>query len=80
LENSKEKPTQAMRDVQRCVLACRKTILVIAALKKRRVKTMGHLDRFLLQLLCVEIWTTRSKKDWLPLKKPNLDPGREFVQ
>jgi hypothetical protein len=39
---------------------CRKTVRILLALKKRRIKSMHHLDRFLIAQLGVEIWTTRS--------------------
>jgi hypothetical protein len=43
---------------------CRKVIVTLLALKRRRIRSMGHLDRFLLRVLAVCIYTTRESVEW----------------
>lgn len=48
--------------LERGVLRCRSVVMVLLGLKRRRV--MLEMDRFLLREICVQLWATRSDKEW----------------
>lgn len=78
LENVKAMPTREMINVQCAVLACRKIVICIMAMKRRYVRSMRQLDRFLIRQLCLEMWTMRSKSKWsIPLHRRTK---RKFVE
>jgi hypothetical protein len=41
-------------------IEARKIIVVLLALKRRRIHSMGHLDRFLMRVLAKHVWSMRN--------------------
>lgn len=46
------------------VKTCKRIIIILLALKRRRINCMSHLDRFLLRDLAVAIYSTRTESKW----------------
>jgi hypothetical protein len=59
--------TECVVIVRQCARTCKTTVVTLLALKRRRIHSMGHLDRFLIKELCKVIYRTRVNKEWLAL-------------
>lgn len=56
--------------------SCRHVVVILLALKRRRIQRMIHLDRFLMRELCFSVWITRYV--W-PVPKKETDPHPEII-
>ena len=62
--------TSEEKNARQQFLQCRNTIVRLLALKRRRIPSMVHLDRFLVRELAVQVYITRYH--W-PLKPPEKE-------